>query len=185
MKIGLFQQLFKFFDRDGRTFEDGPQGTRLNRLRAMERDDNAAAQILGMGKYCVAAFLAPDDESCLLKRSDHALARNLRKRWNGQAVTSISSKRTSDSGIGTLSSLSDSRYNSMASLALARHSSIVSPCVAQPGRAGTDTEYPPVGSLSSIILNLRSILYNLLDSVKYNLFVDISQVKVLMMLKFL
>ncbi|MFZ5801236.1 MAG: hypothetical protein ACOY3D_07695, partial [Candidatus Omnitrophota bacterium] len=171
----LLQQFSEVFRGNSRPFKDASKGAGLNWFGTVQRHNAAPAQILGVDKNNMAAFLAPVDESRFLQRSYHALAGGLGKGNICQAVTSISSNKTSDSGIGRLSSFRDSRNNSTASLALTRHSSMSSPCVAHPGKAGTDTEYPPLGSLSRIILNLFNIFFSLLYRIKYICAVKISQ----------
>src|SRR4030042_1481142 len=119
--------------------------------------------------------LALNKKSALCKSADNLFARDAREPGHTETSTSLSSTATSDSGIGSLSSLSDQRYNSIASLILANTSSIVSPWEAQPGNAGTWTEYPPSASGSIITLNRFSILTP--SDTKDTAYSDISQGK--------
>ncbi|MBM3253709.1 MAG: response regulator, partial [Candidatus Omnitrophica bacterium] len=148
-------RLDKFFYGKTSSFKNGIKGSRL----AMQWNDAPTSDICFVPHNYMGALLVFNKKSVSFKDTDNFLARDTRNSGHTETSTSLSSTSTSDSGIGKLSSLRDQIYNSIASFILEIASSIVSPCEAQPGSAGTCTEYPPSDSGSIMTLN-RFIISN-------------------------
>lgn len=150
----LLDKIFKFVNGEICAFEYCPQCSGFYGFGTMKRYHRSACKIKFMTHYDMRTALSKYDKLRFFQSPDYTVPGNLRQRKNVQIATSISSSKTSDSGRGILSSMRDWTYRLIASFAFFKHSSSVSPCVAQPGRDGTETEYPPSASGSNIILNL-------------------------------
>ena len=96
------------------------------------------------------AMLSFDEKTGFLEGLHQTRPGNLRQ--NAQALTSTSVRIMSSVGRGSPSSRRLQRYSSMASRIFVNASSSLSPWEAHPGRLGTYTEKPPVGSGSRMTL---------------------------------
>lgn len=144
------------------SLQDRVKSAGFHRAARVERNTAASGEVRLMPQDAMGASLAQDNEAGALESSYDSVAGNLRQTAHTETSTSLI--RISDSfGTGKPSDFRLSKYSSIASRIFARASSTVSPWLAQPGRAGTCTEYPPSVSLSSITFILPLILKSLTE----------------------
>ncbi len=149
IKGNLLEKGDKIFQRNIGAAQNGPQGSRLDGLRAMHRDNRPPAQINLMAKNGVASALAHQDKAGFLQGAYDTRAGHLGEIRHQAAISLINILRFSRA---RWSSLMDQRYNRIAFRIFEIASRRVSPWDAQPGSFGTYTLYPPAGSSSRMIL---------------------------------
>lgn len=93
-----------------------------------------------------------------------SIRRRIAQRRTMPVTTVMTSGLSSSFGMSLPKSRRPRRYASTASCAFSFASSTVSPCVTQPGRAGTRTTYPPSSAGSITTVNARPVLDAFLDT---------------------